>query len=211
MARNCSLFLDDIYILCSPRRTRFLHDFIREKMLNVAGIQPHTGKTRCWNSAGVCLLELGIWVQVWSSRGVKVWGLQWAQKSLCNQRFEFGGRAETLGRHPLDPRPSMCMAGSVAVRGSQVSPSPPNHAAKRICCAQGHDSRILSTMEHLLGSFPGTEPQTDTLANAHEDGKARIAIRRENGSGSFLGVVGRRTSHGGQVACRSSPHCQAHQ
>ena len=55
-------------------------------------------------------------------------------RGVCprNQRLEVGGRAETLGRHPLDPQPSMWLAGSLAVCRSQVPPFPPNHASKRI-------------------------------------------------------------------------------
>ena len=130
------VFLDDIYILCSPIRTRFLYNVIREKLLHMAGIQLHTGKTRCWNSAGVCPLGIGdLGPDVWSPRGVKVLGTPVCSRRVCarNQRFEVGGRAETLGRHPLNPRPSLCLAGSIVVRGSKVPPFPPNHASKRIC------------------------------------------------------------------------------
>ena len=61
-------FLDDVYIVSSPERTRHLYNLVTEKLWFVAGQQLHTGKTRCWNQIGMCppnMVDLG--PEVWSS------------------------------------------------------------------------------------------------------------------------------------------------
>ena len=45
-------FLDDVYAICMPERTRAVYDLLSEKLLAGAGIRLHTGKTRVWNQAG---------------------------------------------------------------------------------------------------------------------------------------------------------------
>ena len=68
-------FLDDVYIVSSPERTRHLYNLVEEKSWSVAGIQLHTEKTRCWNQSGRCppdMVDLG--PEVWSPQGVKVLG-----------------------------------------------------------------------------------------------------------------------------------------
>ena len=61
-------FLDDVYIVSSPERTRHLYNLVAEKLWFVAGLQLHTGKTLCWNQIGMCppdMVDLG--PEVWSS------------------------------------------------------------------------------------------------------------------------------------------------
>ena len=47
-------FLDDVYAVSTPERTRAVHDLLGEKLLEGAGIRLHIGKTRVWNQAGEC-------------------------------------------------------------------------------------------------------------------------------------------------------------
>ena len=68
-------FLDDVYALCSPERTRTMYNALEERLFFRAGIRLHTGKTRTWNRAGVVpegMPELG--EDVWNPLGIVVLG-----------------------------------------------------------------------------------------------------------------------------------------
>ena len=68
-------FLDDVYVLSLPERTRKINDLLADKLQSRAGIQLHRGKTRMWNRAAEIpegMVELG--PEVWSSEGLKVLG-----------------------------------------------------------------------------------------------------------------------------------------
>ena len=45
-------FLDDIYVVSLPERTRTIFNLAAEKLGAGAGIELHAGKTRVWNKAG---------------------------------------------------------------------------------------------------------------------------------------------------------------
>ena len=160
MVRNC---LHSTYTFCVLLDG---HDSstTREKLLNMAGIQLHTERHVVGTVLECALLELAIWVNMVPQRSEGV-GDPRGLRGVCsrNQRLEVGGRAETLGRHPLDPRPSMWLAGSLAVCRSQVPPFPPTMPpSASLDHTQRHDTRMLGTMESLLGSVPGTQPQKAT-------------------------------------------------
>ena len=46
-------FLDDVYVVTGPNRTREVFDLLAEHLWRVAGIWLHTEKTRVWNRSGV--------------------------------------------------------------------------------------------------------------------------------------------------------------
>ena len=46
-------FLDDVYVICSPRRVLQVHQILEEELLNHAQISVHYGKTQVWNRGGV--------------------------------------------------------------------------------------------------------------------------------------------------------------
>ena len=55
-------FLDDVYVVSKPDRTRVLYDLLADRLHAMAGIQLHEGKTRTWNVGGECppgVAELG--------------------------------------------------------------------------------------------------------------------------------------------------------
>ena len=60
MRREDSLFafLDDVYVVSLPDRTREVYNLLEEQLLVGAGIQLHTGKTRAWNRGGLRPTEL---------------------------------------------------------------------------------------------------------------------------------------------------------
>ena len=45
-------FLDDVYIVALPERTRALYDALSNALWDRARIRLHEGKTRIWNAAG---------------------------------------------------------------------------------------------------------------------------------------------------------------
>ena len=105
-------FLDDIYAISEPGRTRAVYNKLAEKLATKAGIHLHTGKTRVWNQEGVCppnLEDLG--PDVWSSRGVKILGREVEER----KRF--------MGRHTHCARSAVRLADLVTVRGPTLSPS----------------------------------------------------------------------------------------
>ena len=85
-------FLDDIYAISEPGRTRAVYNTLAEKLATKAGIHLHTGKTRVWNQEGVCLPNLeDLGPDVWSSRGVKILGTPVGSddfvQELCEERL----------------------------------------------------------------------------------------------------------------------------
>ena len=68
-------FLDDVYVLCKPERTREIFDMLRHALRNTAGIDFHLGKTRVWNRAGEVpsgIADLG--PDVWAPDGLVILG-----------------------------------------------------------------------------------------------------------------------------------------
>ena len=69
-------FLDDVYIISSPARTRTINILVQDRLHTMAGIQLHQGKTRVWIGEGTCLANCeGFGEEVWSPTGVKILGI----------------------------------------------------------------------------------------------------------------------------------------
>ena len=85
-------FLDDVYILSSPARTRFLYNLVGEKLLSMSGIQLHTGKTRCCDRIGQPPPDMeALGREVWSPGGIKVLGTLGSaefEQEASNQRLQ---------------------------------------------------------------------------------------------------------------------------
>ena len=102
-------YLDDVCFSGDvPNRTRTVYDSFGEKLFTQAGIRLHSGKTRVWNRASVCLegmAELG--PEVWNPEGVKVLGTPVGSRAFVDEVV--GG--DTMGSRPpgrvADPHP-MC-------------------------------------------------------------------------------------------------------
>ena len=60
MEANETLFayLDDVYAVTSPERTRPVYDLLGHHLQSMAGIQLHADKIRVWNRAGQCRDEV---------------------------------------------------------------------------------------------------------------------------------------------------------
>ena len=118
-------FLDDVYVLCSPERTRIIYDLLAETLGERAGIRMHTGKTRTWNFAGerpADLADLG--PDVWNPLGIKILGTpvghdEFVANFLAERLAE---EQKIVGRHPIHPGLAMFMASASPVRRATMQP-----------------------------------------------------------------------------------------
>ena len=68
-------FLDDVYVLTLPERTRDAFNLLGEKLSAMAGIQVNSGKTRTWNKAGIVPQHRDdVGDEMWSPEGIKILG-----------------------------------------------------------------------------------------------------------------------------------------
>ena len=191
-------FLGDVYIVSSPERTRHLYNLVAEKLWSVAGIQLHTGKTRCWNQNGRCppdMVDLG--PEVRSPQGVKVLGTPIRSfefiKEVSDSRLE--EETASLGRDPLDPRLAVRVASPSAVRRTPMPPFSEDHATQLFCgvCPwprhghATHDGRGVGRTPWERGTSHGGEDVGDI---AHEKGRVGLPICRKDGTLCVLGVLG---------------------
>ena len=143
-------FLDDIYIVSSPVRTRAIYDLLQDHLHRMAGIQLHEGKTRVWNRAGVCppnVADLGD--EVWSPRGVKILGTPVGSPefihALTMERLE----EERQLWKAIDWVPDLQCAWQILVQCAgprchhYVRTVPPSESR---AYAEGHDTGMLETM-----------------------------------------------------------------
>ena len=156
-------FLDDIYVVSLPERTRTIFNLAAEKLGGGAGIELHAGKTRVWNKAGECppdVVELGD--EVWNATGIKILGTpvgtqEFAQVA-CAARLE----EEDKLWEAVKWIPDLQCAWQVLVQCAGprchhlLRTLPPSHA---VAYAQGHDEGMQRAMASLLEGIPGDAHQ----------------------------------------------------
>ena len=127
-------FLDDVFIVSEPDRTRSGYNTLGDEFSTRTGIHLHAGKTRVWNQ-GVCppgVEELG--PEVWSKRGVKILGTPLGSdafvQEMCEERLQ--SEQELWNAIPSVARPAFCVAGSAPVCWTSLSPPPPGSASRPI-------------------------------------------------------------------------------
>ena len=89
-----------------------------------------------------------------------------------------------MGRHPIDSRFGMFVAGAIPVRRASMSSSVAHGSTSTVC---RHDSGMQRTMEDLSGEG---RDGTQHHRSANEDGRSRLEVRREDGAGCILGFMG---------------------
>ena len=154
-------FLDDIYIVSSPARTRRIYDLLQTHLYRMAGIQLHEGKTRVWNKAGVCPpeeAELGD--EVWSPRGVKILGTPVGSPEFVHALAR--DRLDCLLWEAINWVPDLQCAWQILAQCAGprchhfVRTVPPSESRSY---AEGHDTGMMETMCSLLGGLTGDEEQ----------------------------------------------------
>ena len=129
-------FLDDIYVLCQPQRTREVYNILAERLFARAGIQLHAGKTRTWNKAGICpprMEDLG--PDVWNPEGIKILGTPVGSDVFVEEFSRVRVQEETKlwEASRVGPRCAVCVADFVAVRWTSLPPFSEDRAACTVC------------------------------------------------------------------------------
>ena len=75
---NVFAFLDDVYVVSLPERTRTIFNLAAEKLGAGAGIELHAGKTR---ECPPDVVELGD--EVWNATGIKILGTPLATQEFA--------------------------------------------------------------------------------------------------------------------------------
>ena len=136
-------FLDDVFIVSEPDRTRSGYNTLGDELSTRAGIHLHAGKTRVWNREGVCppgVEELG--PEVWSPRGVKILGTPLGSdafvQEMCEERLQ--SEQELWDAIPSVPDLQCAWQVLTPVCWTPLSPPPPHSSSRpilRIC----HEAR----------------------------------------------------------------------
>ena len=167
-------FLDDIYVLSSPERTRVIYDLLATTLMERAGIQLHTGKSRTWNCAGECLVDMTeLGPDVWNPLGIKILGTPVGHyEFVANFLEERLAEAEIVGRNP---RLAMFVAGAPPVRRASMSSSVAHGSTTTVCriCAW---ARFWDAAHD--GSIVGEDPRKP---NAGRDGTQHHHSTHEDG------------------------------
>ena len=133
-------FLNDVYVVSNPDRTRPLYDLLGEKLAH-AGIRLHAGKTRMWNKASERPPNID------DQKGSRYWGPQWVQtRSCCEQRHPVRRKRSDCGRpcHAWVPD-AQC---AWQILSAHVSPLPQNRPPRQSTgYADGHDDGMWKAVE----------------------------------------------------------------
>ena len=92
-------FLDDVYAISEPGRTRAVYNTLAEKLATKAGIHVHTVKTRVWNQEGACspnLEDHGVELARSENRGHTSWFRRLRSRVV---RGKGEDRKRSVGRH----------------------------------------------------------------------------------------------------------------
>ena len=143
-------FLDDVYILSSPARTRFLYNLVGEKLLSTSGIQLHTGNTRCWDRMGQPPPDMeALGPGVWSPGGIKVLG---TQRNSSRRRAIKGSRKNAgCGMPSSGHLPDLqCLASPLTMFRSSV----PMPSGSSLSYADGRDEECQELWIPCWAAFP---------------------------------------------------------
>ena len=156
-------YLDDVYVVSKPDRTRALYDLLADRLHNMAGIQLHEGKTRTWNAAGECLPRMALLgPDVWSPRGVKILGTPVGTDDFVQTKIEARLKDERSLWEAVSWVPDLQCAWQILLQCASprchhlLRTVPPSQAARY---AHGHDQGMMATMEALLEGLPGDVEQ----------------------------------------------------
>ena len=133
-------FLDDVYVIASPARTRTIYNLVQDRLHTMAGTQLHQGKTRVWNREGTCPAELeDLGEEVWSPRGVKILGTPIGSQRIrpISGSGEVARGAAIVGSRQLGARSAMCMADPVAVCRAPLPPLCAHPPTQRVPVLRG--------------------------------------------------------------------------
>ena len=155
-------YLDDVYAVTGPNRTRNVYNLLAEHLWRVAGIQLHTGKTRLWNKSGISppnVEDLG--EQVWSCEGIKVLGTpvgtdEFVPDVVIQRAQEESRLWEAIGSVPDLQAAWQILLHCAGPRCHHLLRKLPPRQSRQ--CAVLHDEGMMRVMDSPMGGLPG-EPQ----------------------------------------------------
>ena len=152
------VFLDDVYILSSPARTRFLYNLVGERLLSMSGIQIHTGRTRCWNRIGQPPPDVEALGP--AQEGSRFSERRWDQRNSIRRRAISGCRKNAGCGRLFSGYPICSVLGKSSLRTM-----PPGSSAS---CAEGHDEGMSRAMHRgELSRNRKTAPGREDVATLH--------------------------------------------
>ena len=111
-------FLDDVYAVTSPGRSRAVYNLLAEQLWAVAGIRLHTGKTRACNRAAERPDMDDLGNEVWNPEGIKILGTPvgsqvpstrgWRTKRSCGMPFHGSRTCSRVGRSSSSAQVPRC-------------------------------------------------------------------------------------------------------
>ena len=210
--RLCA-FLDDLYLLCAPRRVRHLFDLALHR--NV-GIQLHQGKTCVWNRSGTVPENVDSLVEeVWRTDGIKVLGTPLGKPHFVAEHMQKRLEEEQRLWDAISSFPDLQCAWQILVQSANPRA---NHTIRTLPLrlsqeyARGHDKGMWDTAKGLLKELPGSDEELMSAEMV-----ARLPMRMGG-----LGYGGRQSDaltprigrHGKMpwrpTNARSSRHCRTH-
>ena len=152
-------YLDDVYAVTGPNRTRDVYNLLAEHLWRVAGIQLHTGKTRSWNKSGISppnVEDLG--EQVWSREGIKVLGTpvgthQFVSDVVTERVQEESRLWEAIGWVPDLQAAWQILLQCAGPRCHHLLRTLPPSQSRQY--AVMHDEGMMRVMDSLMGGLPG--------------------------------------------------------
>ena len=156
-------YLDDIYIVAKPSRTRELYDTIRHSLEVRIGISTNEAKTRCWNAQGVMPPNMD---HGWrggddlptTERGLIILGTpvghdDFVQTHLEKIRNEQETLVEVLKKFPDTQAAWLILSMCVTVRPNYLLRSLPPNTTQSF--AKHHDDSVWKCICELLGTDAG--------------------------------------------------------
>ena len=157
--RLCA-FLDDLYLLCAPRRVRHLFDLALHR--NV-GIQLHQGKTCVWNRSGTVPENVDSLVEeVWRTDGIKVLGTPLGNAHFVAEHMQKRLEEEQRLWDAISSVSDLQCAWQVLVQSANPRA---NHTIRPLPLrlsqeyARGQDKGMLDTAKGLLKELPGSDEE----------------------------------------------------
>ena len=160
-------YLDDVYAVCKPERTRAVYDTLRRCLAEKTGIQLHEGKTRIWNRGGHLppqLSDLGD--DVWCPDGVKVLGVPighpaFVQSYLAEKSADQQRLLDSLPRVNDLQCAWQLLVQCAGPRANHILRSVPPSQSALVSYARKHDIGLWHAADTLLGSLPGDDQQRE--------------------------------------------------
>ena len=149
-------FLDDVYVVTGPNRSREVFDLLADHLWRVAGIWLHTVKTRVWNRSGVSpqnVEDLG--EQVWNRECIKVLdtpiGTDQFVSDALTERVQEENKLWEAIELVRDLQAWQILIQCAARSAHLLRTLPPSQSGHY---AALHDARILRATKSLLGGVP---------------------------------------------------------